>query len=169
MRVFEPSLSLDQDQVRLVCGVVISSEERSWQIAAPSEFVRFVAPSVVPFLPLATVLCSFLGEDLQIDQAISPAQLDGLRSAAELFAEWWGWSVPNIQVAGETAEGLSALSGFPGSISISADATAPEIAARLDQVRSWLEQSELDAVAERVESWWATQLSSVPPAKPVAT
>ena len=67
------------------------------------------------------------------------------------------------------AEGLSALAGFPGSISIAADATAPEIAARLDQVRSWLEQSELDAVAERVESWWSTQLSSVPTTKPVAT
>jgi polysaccharide pyruvyl transferase WcaK-like protein len=67
------------------------------------------------------------------------------------------------------AEGLSALAGFPGSISISAHATAPEIAARLDQVRSWLDQSELGAVAERVESWWSTQLSSVPTAKPVAT
>ena len=67
------------------------------------------------------------------------------------------------------AEGLSALAGFPGSISIAADATAPEIAARLDQVRSWLEQSELDAVAERVESWWSTQLSSVPTTRPVAT
>ena len=67
------------------------------------------------------------------------------------------------------AEGLSALAGFPGSISISADATAPEIAARLDQVRSWLEQSELGAVSERVESWWSTQLSSVPQAQAVAT
>ena len=54
-------------------------------------------------------------------------------------------------------------------MSIAADATAPEIAARLDQVRSWLEQSELDAVAERVESWWSTQLSRVPTARPVAT
>ena len=103
MRVLEPSLSLDQDQVRLSCGVVTSGEERSWQIGAPSDLVRFVAPSVVPFLPLATMLCSFLGEDLQIDQAISVAQLDGLRSAAELFAEWWGWSVPNIQVAVDPA------------------------------------------------------------------
>jgi len=67
------------------------------------------------------------------------------------------------------AEGLSALAGFPGSISITAHATAPEIAARLDQVRSWLEQSELGAVAERVESWWSTQLSSVPTARASAT
>ena len=130
MRVFEPSLSLDQDQVRLVCGVVISGEERSWQIGAPSEFVRFVAPSVVPFLPLATVLCSFLGEDLQIDQAISPAQLDGLRSAAELFAEWWGWSVPNIQVAVETAEVPTGEHGQSGLLfTRGVDSTASLVAA----------------------------------------
>ena len=58
------------------------------------------------------------------------------------------------------ADGLAALAGFPGGISITSTATTSEIDERLEQVKRWLGQSQLPAVAERVEAWWSAQLAN---------
>ena len=96
MRVSEPRVSLDRDQAVLSCSVAFGSDERTWRVGVPKELIRFVAPAVDPFLPLATLLASYLGEDLQVDQTLSPTQIEGLTSAAALFAQWWDWSIPNL-------------------------------------------------------------------------
>jgi len=59
------------------------------------------------------------------------------------------------------ADGLARLAGFPGSISITSASTSVQIEEKLDQVRGWLGQSQLNEAAERVDSWWQSQLSSI--------
>lgn len=103
----------------LSCTVALDGEEQTWWIAAPKELIRFVVPSLDPFLPLATLLASYLGQDLQIDQALSPKQADGLVSAAALFNEWWDWSVPNFKVDIITAKSASGASESDFEMSVS--------------------------------------------------
>ncbi len=67
------------------------------------------------------------------------------------------------------ADGLAALAGFPGSISITSTASASEIAERLEQVQLWLGKSQLPAVAERVEQWWSRQLGAALASEPVSS
>ncbi|MEX0768699.1 MAG: polysaccharide pyruvyl transferase family protein [Microthrixaceae bacterium] len=59
------------------------------------------------------------------------------------------------------ADGLAGLAGFPGSISITSTSTSSEIEAKLNEVSLWLENSQLNKVEQRVDSWWQSQLKSM--------
>ncbi|MEX0767978.1 MAG: hypothetical protein WD029_05865, partial [Microthrixaceae bacterium] len=109
MRVSHPKVALAGDQVVLSCDVAFDGEERSWWISAPKDLIRFMVPSLDPFLPLATLLASYLGQDLQLDQAISEQQAKGLTAASTMFTQWWGWSVPQIEISRTSAESDSGL------------------------------------------------------------
>jgi hypothetical protein len=87
---------------RVVADVEIGGETRPWWIAVPRACEGLIDLGPSPMLPVATVIASRIGEDLGIEGAVCPKQLDGARNAAALCSDWWGWRVPRLHAA--TAE-----------------------------------------------------------------
>jgi polysaccharide pyruvyl transferase WcaK-like protein len=59
------------------------------------------------------------------------------------------------------ADGLAALAGFDGPISITPDDDLSLISSRLAEVEGWLRESRLPEVTARVEQWWDDQLRTL--------
>lgn len=98
----ETHLELTEDEVVLCAEIRSEGSTFDARIGVNRDYVGLVDPSSNPFVPAATIGAAVLGQDLDLEAAISPQVRDGAHKASGLYREWWGHRPP--VVSGPTVE-----------------------------------------------------------------
>ncbi|MCZ7529160.1 MAG: hypothetical protein M5U31_01730 [Acidimicrobiia bacterium] len=102
MNISRTRLELTDDEVVLHAEIGSESSTFDARIGVDRQYVGLVDPGSNPFIPVATIGAAVVGEDLHVEDPISPDLRDGAQRAAVLYNEWWGHEA--IAVRGPTAK-----------------------------------------------------------------
>ena len=86
MRLTVPELTVTTDRAVVTCIATLGGEDRPWWISVPAEAAGWLDVSLAPFLPTALMVAAALGEDVDVDGALTATQLDGARQAVGTLA-----------------------------------------------------------------------------------
>jgi hypothetical protein len=116
--------SSSRGQELLLAAVVEPAQgrRRELRIGIDAEYGEWADSTVNPFVPLATLYATALGEDLTVETPASARLVAGAEQASALFAAWWGYRAARIeapvQEPAPRGEAVAAL--FSGGLDTSA-------------------------------------------------
>ena len=101
MQLGRSHLEIGTTTARVSCQVQYAGEERTWWFSTALDDLGVLDSGPGAFVPSALLLASFLGENLTVEAPMSAVQLEGCRTAAQLFDRWWGWRPPVVTASVE--------------------------------------------------------------------
>ena len=108
MRLSDVRARRASGRVRLSCRATTDVSDDEWWFEVEDDGHPQPVAWCAPFLPAAALVAAARGEDLDVEAALDPVQVEGLGRASERYQTWWGWRVPYIRQVGTVSAGTAA-------------------------------------------------------------
>lgn len=107
MRLSDVQVRRASGRVRLSCRATTDVSDDEWWFEVDDDGLPQPVEWCAPFLPAAAMVAAARGEDLEVDAALDPVQVEGLEQASERYQTWCGWRVPDIRQVGTVHAGTA--------------------------------------------------------------
>lgn len=125
MLVRAPNLEWTADEAVLITSLEPAARAvtpRELRIGVPRDLGEWLDRSGTPFVPLATVFATAIGEDVRFEAPISPRIAHGAELASAKFSSWWGYRAARVTGprADESPPGSCVAALYSGGVDTSA-------------------------------------------------